>query len=58
MMVNKVGLFFAAIWAKVFDWKIDKIREGDMCETKVRFNRTKNKKDFDYHFYFMIDFLS
>ena len=32
---------FAAIWAKVFIEKIDNIGEGDMCETKVRFDRTK-----------------
>ena len=33
MMVNKVGLIFAAIRAKVFHWKkVDKIGEGDMWE--------------------------
>ena len=52
MMVNKVGLILLLFEQKFFIEKIDKIGEGDMCETKVRFDRTKNKKDFDYHFYF------
>ena len=52
MMVNKVGLILLLFEQKFFFEKIDKIGEGDMCETKVRFDRTKNKKDFDYHFYF------
>jgi len=56
MMVNKVGLIFAAIRAKVFHWKkVDKIGEGDMWEKVVSFDRTKNKKDIDYHFLFLSD---
>lgn len=53
MMVNKVGLIFAAIRAKVFHWKkVDKIGEGDMWEKVVSFDRTKNKKILTITFYF------
>ena len=41
MMVNKVGLILLLFEQKFFIGKIDKIGEGDMCETKVRFDRTK-----------------
>ena len=41
MMVNKVGLILLLFEQKFFIEKIDKIGEGDMCEAKVRFDRTK-----------------
>ena len=53
MMVNKVGLIFAAIRAKVFHWKkVDQIGEGDMWEKLFALIEQRIKKILTITFYF------